>query len=188
MVSIFTTATRAACETDDQKLAPSMAYVGQQLAQLQDNESAQVYARGLACISDQFNERQVTLDELVNYITTVLGKELDQAEVPGSGRISKKRSGEVLKALVSGIVAWNRAESGESATGVALNMGALFDFGIVYMQAKQRQDSRIGVIADAATSVSPLGQVPHRLESGKLVIETFLRAVKAQAGDRSRGI
>ncbi len=181
MVAIFDLATRSALEVSDQELAgtgqelaEAMAYAGRKLAQLEHNGSAQVYARGLQCFAEQLGERQISLDELVAYVDSVLSD--DEESAP-------ERSGEILKALVSGIAAWDRGEAGESTQGGALSMGTLFEFGIAYMQARQRGGSRIEVLADAAASVSPLARVPHRLESGKLVMGALLQALKSQAGD-----
>jgi len=56
-------------------------------------------------------------------------------------------------------------------------MGTLFEFGMAYLQAKQRGGSRVDVLADAATSVSPLSIVPHRYESGKMAIQALLQAI-----------
>jgi hypothetical protein len=181
MVAIFDLATRSAQEASAQELAgkggefaATMAYAGKRLAQLEDNGSAQVYARGLQCVAEQLGERGIILDELVAYVNAVLSD--DDSAAP-------ERAGEILRALVSGIAAWNRQESGETAAGGALNMGALFDFGIAYLGARQRGGTRIEILADAAASVSPLARVPHRLESGKLVMAALLGALKSQAGD-----
>ena len=57
-------------------------------------------------------------------------------------------------------------------------MGALFEFGMAYWQAKQRGGKRAAVLADAAAAVSPLSKVPHRYESGKLAIQTLLEAMQ----------
>ena len=57
-------------------------------------------------------------------------------------------------------------------------MGALFEFGMAYWQAKQRGGERAAVLADAAASVSPLSKVPHRYESGKLAIQALLEAMQ----------
>jgi hypothetical protein len=188
MVAIFDTATRAVdqksgqflsegLQTGGQELAGLMDYAGGELARLENNDSAQVYARGLACVAKQLGQREITLKELADYAAAAL-----------SGGEGKKvaRSGEVLKALVAGIAAWNRLETGAPEQDSALNMGALFDFGIAYMGAKGRGGSRIDVIADAAASVSPLGKVPYRLESGKLAISALLRALESGADGLSQ--
>jgi hypothetical protein len=57
-------------------------------------------------------------------------------------------------------------------------MGALFEFGMAYIQARQRGGSRVEVLADAAASVSPLSKTPHRYASGKLAIQALLEAMQ----------
>jgi hypothetical protein len=47
------------------------------------------------------------------------------------------------------------------------------------LQAKQSSGSRIEVLSDAAASVSPLREVPHRYESGKKAIQAHLWALQA---------
>lgn len=56
-------------------------------------------------------------------------------------------------------------------------MGALFELGIIYLQAKQRGGSNIEVLADAAVSASPLNQSAHRKLSGKIAIQAMLKAL-----------
>jgi hypothetical protein len=60
-------------------------------------------------------------------------------------------------------------------------MGYLFELGMTYLQAKQRNQARLDVLADAAASASPLSLVPHRFESGKLVIRTLLESLASSA-------
>jgi hypothetical protein len=182
MVAIFETATLAAQEKSGMALAEAMAYAGEQLAQLEGNGSAQVYARGLISVAEQLGKRDITLEELVAYVAAVLHEEDEPTGSTFGAHKQPERSGEVLKALVAGIAAWNRQEAGAPPGGGALSMGALFDFGIAYLQAKQRGGSQINVLANTAAAISPLGSIPHRAESGKLVMIALLQALKAQAG------
>ncbi len=99
-----------------------------------------------------------------------------------SGEGRSPAPGDVLKALVNGLGAWAQSEpqpDGSASTPYKLSMGALFEFGMAYMQAKQRGGSKARVIADAAASVSPLSSVPHRYQSARLAIEAFLKAIEA---------
>jgi hypothetical protein len=84
----------------------------------------------------------------------------------------------VLKALVAGLAAWGQAERGETPSDKTLDMGTLFEFGLAYMQAKQRGGDRVEVLAHAAASVSPLQAVPHRYQSGVIAIQALLRAMQ----------
>jgi hypothetical protein len=58
-------------------------------------------------------------------------------------------------------------------------MGALFELGMAYMQAKQRGGNRSAILADAAASAAPIGKLPHRYQSGKLAIQALLEAIQA---------
>jgi hypothetical protein len=103
------------------------------------------------------------------------------------------RSGDTLKALVAGLVGWKTAAENQvgqdsrlgdelsSPGGGPLALGALFDLGVAYMQAKARGGERSQVLADAAASASPLSQTPHRYQSGKLAIQALLEAIRRQA-------
>ena len=93
MVAIFETATRAADQKSGQFLADSldasahelaglMGYAGEMLASLEDNGSAQVYARGLASVAEQLGQREITLQELADYTASAISKgEGTKAEV-----------------------------------------------------------------------------------------------------------
>ena len=88
-----------------------------------------------------------------------------------------RESGDVLKALVEGLSAWNQAESSAASKDQVLSMSNLFELGVAYLQAKQRGGSRAEILADAAASASPLRHIPHRYQSGKMAIEALLQAL-----------
>jgi hypothetical protein len=177
MVEIFARAAQAAQDKKDASLAEAMQYAGIQLEQLAHNGSAQVYAHGLKEIAEQLDRYDISLDDLVSYVQEALVEdkgEGQKAEAKGGAK-----SGDVLKALLSGLASWGQVESGRTSSGGPLDMGSLFEFGLAYMQARQRGGSRAEVLADAAALVSPLGKVPHRYQSGKLAVGAFLEAMKA---------
>jgi len=173
MVEIFAVAVQAAHEKQPEGLAEAMDYAGKLLQSLPDNGSAQVYARGLAQLGEQFRKYGITLEELVPNFRSVL---MDEKEPAGT----KSRSGDILKALVSALAGWQQSESGQDKPARPLDLGTMFDLGIAYMQAKQRGGSRAEVIADAAATVSPLSQVPHRRQSGKAAILALLQAMASK--------
>jgi len=80
---------------------------------------------------------------------------------------------------MNGLAGWGQIESGQVPSDSPLDMGALFEFGMAYVQARQRGGSRVEVLADAAAAVSPLSQTPHRYASGKLAIQALLTAMQA---------
>jgi hypothetical protein len=53
---------------------------------------------------------------------------------------------------------------------------------MAYLQAKSRGGSRTEILADAAVSVSPLRDVPHRTQSGKIAVQSLLEAMQSESG------
>lgn len=175
MVEIFDLAVRAAQEKRGAGLAETMRQASLLLGQTRQNGSALLYANGLEQFARQFQEHEVSLPDLVTFVQNALcetGREATQEQAP------ELRKSDLLKALVSGLANWGQAKDGQAASGRPLDMGTLFEFGMAYLQAKQRGSSRAEVLADAAVSVSPLSRTPHRYQSGKLAIQTLLRAMQ----------
>ena len=180
MVEIFQIAAQAAAERDDLEAAPAMEYVAQLLNQRTHNGSAQVYASGLNQMGVQFRRYRLTLDDLVLYVRGALNEEKSQSSEAGLGaHTPRTRSGDVLKALMSGLASWSQFENGQQPDEKPLDVGVLFEFGMAYMQARQRNKDRIEILADAAASISPLSKSPHRYQSGKIAIQALLRALQA---------
>jgi hypothetical protein len=188
MVAIFDVAVQSAREKQAEGLAVAMAYAGDRLRALPANGSAQVYARGLAELGEQFRKYDLTLEDLVLYLRKALQEDAPQpaspyAPRPGTaqaeitGVAASARSGDVLKALVSALAGWQQAETGKPRPANPLDLGYMFDLGIAYIQARQRNTARVDVIADAAATVSPLGKVSLRYQSGKLAIRTLLETM-----------
>lgn len=180
MVAIFEAAVQAAREKQAGGMAEAMSYAGDLLRALPDNGSAQVYARGLAELGEQFRKYQISQEDLVLYLRKVLRDDTLQAEVAQAEITpveTPARSGDVLKALVSALVGWQNVETGRQKPAKPLGLGYMFDLGIAYIQARQRNTARVDVLADAAATVSPLSQVPHRYQSGKVAIRTLLQTM-----------
>jgi len=172
MVEIFDIAARVADENQETNLAESMELASRQLTLQAQNETAQVYANGLLQMADQFRKYDITLEELVISVQAALLEDEERR-----ARMALPRSGEVLKALAGGLAGWSRAANHQVPAANPLNMGILFEFGMAYLQAKQRGGDRAAILADAAASVSPLREVPYRYDSAKLAIRAFLLAM-----------
>ena len=163
-------------------LTAQMLTAGLAIKKLERNGSARVYGDGLIAFAQKLEQREIGQAELIQFVREKTGvKHLEQNR--GDERfieeegIHDDRSGQVLKALVEGLSAWKQMDSGLSAKGRNLDMSALFELGIIYMQAKQHGGSKIKVLADAAVSASPLNQSAHRKLSGKIVIQAMLEAL-----------
>ena len=168
MVEIFQVAAHTAGDKSESDLAETMAYAGKNLLALDQNGSAQVYGQGLVQFGEQFRQHNISLEDLVFYIKGHL-----------SGRDGEKgdNAGNTLKALVAGLTAWKQVVEPDTGGKDGLNMGVLFELGIIYMQAKQRGGSRAEILADAAASASPLSSEDYRYQSGKLAIQALLEAM-----------
>jgi hypothetical protein len=172
MVEIFQVAVRAAQEKQSASLAEAMEYASQLLMGRVENGSAQLYARGLTCLAEQFSQRQIDLDDLAPYAQVAIsGKKQENGQSNGG------RSGDILKALLSALAEWERLETEQPGSTRGMDLGYLFGVGMAYMQAKQQGGDRMRVLAETVVSSSPLGRVPHRHQSGLLVVQTLLQAL-----------
>jgi hypothetical protein len=171
MIAIFQVASQAARLIAGSDLASAMELAGQMLQQLENNASAQIYAQGLQQFALQFRQHEVSFDQLESYIQSALSEE----KIAGP---KESKSGDVLKAIVSGLAGWQSASQTEEAAKKGMNMGYLFDLGIAYLQARQSVADKLEALAETAISGSPLGKTPHRARSGKLVIITLLQALQ----------
>jgi hypothetical protein len=196
MVQIFRLATQAALEKQEAGLDEAMDYGAALLRQHEQNGSARVYARGLSLLAEQFRQRGIRLSDLVAYTRRAV-KESEAEKIPGGEKTARAeggeglRSGEILKALLNALAAWERTEVqvGEGASDAgqeepvsekkssSLDMSYILGMGMSYLQAKGKGGERVDILADTVVSASPLGKVPHRARSGKLVFTTLLRAL-----------
>lgn len=174
MIAVFHLAARAAEDKQDVPLPDAMEYAAGLLGDQSGNGSARVYSSGLAQLASQFRKYELSLEDFVGYVRQALRDNKEEAV-----QNVDNRSKDVLKALLAALANWKLVEAGKPPADTPLDMGFLFDLGVAYMQAKQRGGTdRVLVLADAAASVSPLSSVPHRLQSGKLAIESLLEAMR----------
>jgi hypothetical protein len=173
MLAVFQAACRAAADKPDARLAEAMDYAAGLLSQMPDNGSAQVYARGLEALAVQLRQRGLGLDELLPYVRSSLGPPVGGGQAQGEA--AYPRAGEILKALAAALSAWERLEADPEAAPGGLDIGALLGMGMAYLQAKQMGGDRLETLAEAMVLASPLGRLPHRAQSGRLVFQTLLR-------------
>jgi hypothetical protein len=172
MVEIFRIAVHAAQEKQSASLAEAMEYASQLLMRCEENGSAQVYAHGLTCLAEQFSQRQINLDDLAPYAQVAIsGKKQENGSSNGG------RSGDILKALLSALAEWERLETEQPGSNRGVDLGYLLGVGMAYLQAKQKGGDRLRVLAETVVSSSPLGRVPHRHQSGLLVVQQIVQAL-----------
>lgn len=176
MLEIFQLAAQAVGEEEGVSLADAMQRAGALLSARVGNGSAQVYARGLSLLAEQFRQRQIELEDLVVLVQQHLT--VDKADEQGESY----RSGELTKALLNALAEWERVEDRltEGAAGISggLDMGYLFGVGMAYLQAKQKGGNRLDVITETVVSASPLGRVTYRHASGLIAVRALLEALR----------
>ncbi len=186
MVEAFQTAAAAVQEESAAGLPFAMRQAAGRLAELERNESAQIYGRALAQFAAQFEKQGIDLEDLAAYVQDLLKTEENKAKEDETAEgdttapaVTLSGKGRVLKALVAGLAAWQQLESGQEPAPNAMDLGYLFELGMAYMQAKQKGGSKAEILAEAAVSASPLGKTPYRAQSGKIAIRSFLEAFQS---------
>lgn len=145
-------------------------------AGIRDNQSALFYSQGLACFADSVRNLDLTAGDLALYLrSTLMGAPKPPDTV---GQVSQ---GQLLKALIKGLSAWDAQQSSPETKPPALSMGYLFDLGVDYLQALQHGATRLDAIVEAAVRHSPLRAPAYRAASGKLVLTSFLEALVHQS-------
>ena len=166
MVEIFEVITQAMQAKKSADPADQLAYASQLLRQRQGG-SAQVYANGLAQAAQHFQGQAVTTDNAGMLIQTLLGGGQAPAQAAGGG-------GDMLGALLGGLT--GQPAQGQGAAD-GLDLGDLLNAGMAFMSAKQQGSSTAEAAVNALMSASPLGQSPHRKESGAMVANTLMQVL-----------
>jgi hypothetical protein len=194
MVEIFQAATEAAATQAASSagggvtgagLAEAMDYAAGLLYQQAHNGSAQVYARGLEELAAQLRQRKLTLKDLVSAVQTRINRETTGVENPEP---EAGKTTETLKALLNALAGWEKAEAAAASgnqfatTKNPMDMGYLFGVGMAYLQARQKGGDPLDILVDTVVSASPLANVPHRAQSGKIALRAMLEGMAKDDG------
>jgi hypothetical protein len=169
MVDTFEVITQAMKEKQGADPADQLAYASELLRQRKSG-SAQVYAQGLSRASTEFHGKQVTPNNAMTLIQSLLGGGQAPAEQPQSGM------GNLLGSLLGGVTE-KEAPAQEQQSGGGLDMGDLLNAGMSFMSTKSRGGSNIEGILNAVISSSAMGNSSHRSQSGSLVANTILQTI-----------
>jgi hypothetical protein len=188
LVEIFDLAAQTLREAFQSDLPAAMQTAGLALKTLEANAAAEIYANGLLSFAQKLELYQIGQAELVEFVREKSAdissdKRISEGDFAGKEAVKDGRSGSILKALVEGLFAWKQACSRERDESKKIKMGTLFELGIIYLQAKQRNGSKLETLADAAVTASPLNASLHHRKSGLIIIQTMLKAFsEAQPG------
>jgi len=173
MVEIFEVVTQAVKEKKNANPADQLAYASEILRRRQSG-SAQVYANGFAQAAQQFQGQAVTTDNAGLLLQSLLGG--GQASTASSQQTGG--GGDILGTLLGGLT--GPPSQGQGASD-GLDIGDLLNAGMAFMSAKQQGSSTAEAAINALLSDSPLGQSPHRKESGALVANTIMQVLGSMA-------
>lgn len=173
--------------------APSkqLKQASQYLAEHANSGSGQAYAQGLAQAAQQFKgQKAVTPDNAMMLIQALLGGGQAPAEQAGGdllgallgGQQSTEPTGaDLLGSLMGGQQAVPQIGS-QQGQSEGIDLGDVLNAGMAFMNAKQQGQDNLQAALTALMAAGPLGQKPHRQQSGQLVANALLQAISGMAG------
>jgi hypothetical protein len=189
MVQAFSMISQALASQRGSAPSSQLQHASEYLAQNATSGSAQVYAQGLAQAAQQLQgQKAVTPDNAMTLIQSLLGGSQPSAPAqPGNdllgalmgGQQSAPQSGtDLLGALMGG----QQTGTGGGGLSDGLDVGDLLNAGMAFMSAKQQGKDSLQAALTALMSAGPMGQKPHRQQSGQLVANALMQAISGMAG------
>ena len=160
MIEIFNQITQAIGDKKDTSAADQLAHAGKLLGGIKSG-SAQEYAKGFTQAADQFQGQQLTTGNVGSLLQSLLGG--------GQAPAASTNSGDIFGSLLSGLTGGNKTDD------PGLDTGDILEAGLAFFQSKQRGEGNLEAVLDAIVSGSSMGQVPHRAQSSKLVMDSLLQ-------------
>jgi hypothetical protein len=183
MVQAFSMITQALASQQGTAPSQQLNHASQYLSQHATSGSAQAYSQGLAQAAQQFQGQQtVTPDNAMLLIQSLLGGGQQPASQTGGdllgtllgGGQASSQGGDLLGSLLGGGQSASQA-GGQEQDGI--DLGDLLNAGMTFMNAKQQGQGNLQAGLAALMAAGPLGQKPHRQQSGQLVANALLQAV-----------
>lgn len=164
MIQAFKLISQAIEQKQGSPQAAQLAYAAQQLSQ-QNSGSAQLYAKGLQQASRQFEGQNISADNVLQLVQTLLGGGQAPRASGGAGAL-----GDLLTQL-----AGSRATP--AASSDEINMGDLLNAGLAFLAAKDQGSSNVEALIKALVTDSAMASSPHRAQSSEIVLKTLLDVV-----------
>ncbi len=189
MVQVFSMISQALGNQQDAPPSQQLSYASQYVAQNGHNGSAQVYAQGLAQAAQQFQgQPAVTPDNATLLVQSLLGGGQPASPQAGGDLLGMLMGGgqgasqgaDLFGALLGGGQTQPAAQTGGQQPG-GLDLGDLLNAGMTFMNAKQQGKDNLQAALAALMSAGPMGQKPHRQQSGQLVANAMLQAIAGMA-------
>lgn len=182
MVQTFNLITQALASQKDAQPSDALAYASQMLNQNANSGSASVYAQGLAQAAQQFQGQQaVTPENGMGLLQALMGGGAGSGSSSGGGM-------DLLGSLLGGGGGGNVPSGGaldslmDLAKGEKLDgqdVSNLLNAGMAFLNAKNQGQDTMQAAVSALVSGGPLGQQPHRKQSGEVVAGALMQAISA---------
>lgn len=170
MVQAFSMISQALAGQQGASPSQQLSHASQYLAQNGKSGSAQVYSQGLAQAAQQFQgQSAVTPDNAMTLVQSLLG---------GGQQPASQGGADLLGALLGGGQS-TQPSSGQGQEG--LDLGHVLNAGMTFMNAKQQGEGNLQAALSAVMAAGPVGQKPHRQQSGQVVGNALLQAIAGMA-------
>lgn len=190
MVQAFNMITQALGSQQGASPSQQLNHASQYLSQHATSGSAQAYSQGLAQAAQQFQGQQaVTPDNAMMLVQSLLGGgqqptqqgggDLLGSLLGGGQQSTSQGAGDLLGALLGG--GQTAPQSGNQGQD-GLDLGDVLNAGMAFMNAKQQGQGTLEAGLAALMAAGPLGQKPHRQQSGQVVANALLQAISGMSG------
>lgn len=192
MVQAFGMISQALAGQQGASPSQQLGHASQYLAQNGNSGSSQVYSQGLALAAQQLQgQSAVTPDNAMLLVQSLLGggqqsgsqgaNDLLGALMGGGQQTGSQSGADVLGALLGG---GQTASTADGQADAGLDMGDLLNAGMTFMNAKQQGAGNLQAALSALMAAGPLGQKPHRQQSGQVVGNALLQAISGMSGQK----
>lgn len=168
MVETFEVITQAMREKQGAEPADQLAYAAEILRQ-RKNGSAQLYANGLSQAAKDFQGKQITQNNAMSFIQTLMGG--------GQPAPSQPQQGTGVGDLLGSFLGGGQQQS-QPQQSSGLDMGDLLQAGMAFMGTKARGGSNLEAIVNAVVSRSAMGNSVYRSQSGSLVASALMNVIR----------
>jgi hypothetical protein len=148
--------------------------------------STQVYSQGLAQAARQFQgQKAVTPENAMTLIQALFGGAQQQQAAPqgadllGSllGGAQQQQGAPQGADLLGSLLGGGQATTSTGQQDAGIDVNDLLNAGMAFLNAKQQGAGNLQAVLQALIASGPMGQSPHRQQSGQLVANTLIQAL-----------